>query len=780
MNTSRSLLAYFGLGKGYEPFTEVEEKNALLRVLGDRQTTLTKGGKLARIIELRGKDYSGMESEVVRSLYQGRKMWLDKVPGNMMIFTQSHRVRTTREIGGERYSIPLAGKIAAKWAENFTESFRTRHYLIICTAVDNLVEKVGLLAEGGGQEELYRALDDYTKEALVKLKEYSPRVLTGDDVSSYWAWLYSGKHTTRKLPASGWLDDILITADVKFPRGKRYGIYSGDTERYSSMLYIAGPGNFTDPRFLEGLFRLHHEFSIWQILRRVDKQAALSEVEDRRRNTVAFKTAGDVIMAELHELETRLQADELTLQRHKFVIEVVADSLPELEKGVIEVRSVIENQGFGVKRESRNHEAHFWSRFPEFDKRAPSGPPNPRERSLTSENAAHFSTFASAGEGLDACSWGDFPVTHFKTPQGSEFAFTFHGSPAKKWPGHTLVIGGNNSGKTTIISFLLAMSTKYPNFRAFVFDRLHGLEVFTRMMGGDYLDIIDGLNVNPLSLPDDAENRAFLSNWFQVLTGKSDDAAKLVIDGAIRQNFKLEDRKERTLTNLAEAFGLPIEGSVRAALQLWITGQYSTFFTAERDAMDFSQQIVGIDMTTLLDLPDVLAPLSYYLFHKLLIQARDKGGYAVFVDELPRYLANAAFAPKIDMMLQELRKTDGVFIGAAQSIDTVLSSPSADKFLTNIETYLLFPEPRARREHYRGENGVRLNDQEYLWLTQTHRPREVLVKRKNGESTVLNVDLSPLGEYLNVFNSSADAVADLNQLRRERHDWQEAFLRGGY
>jgi type IV secretory pathway VirB4 component len=296
------------------------------------------------------------------------------------------------------------------------------------------------------------------------------------------------------------------------------------------------------------------------------------------------------------------------------------------------------------------------------------------------------------------------------------------------------------------------------------------------MMGGDYLDIMDGLEVNPLTLPDDAESRAFLSNWFQVLTGKTDDAALLAIDSAIRQNFLL-DRKDRSLPNIAEAFGLPGEGTIRASLQRWITGQFATFFTADRDAMDFTRQIVGIDMTTLLDLPEVLAPLSYYLFHKLLIQARGKGGYAVFVDELPRYLANTAFAPKIDMMLQELRKTDGVFIGAAQSIDSVINSPSADKFLTNIETYLLFPEPRARREHFLGD-GLRLNDQEYLWLTQTHRPREVLVKRKSGESTVLNVDLSPLGEFLQVFNSSADAVAELNQLRRERHDWQAAYLRG--
>lgn len=104
----------------------------------------------------------------------------------------------------------------------------------------------------------------------------------------------------------------------------------------------------------------------------------------------------------------------------------------------------------------------------------------------------------------------------------------------------------------------------------------------------------------------------------------------------------------------------------------------------------------------------------------------------MFVDELPRYLASPVFAPKIEMMLQEIRKTDGVFVGAAQSVESVLNSPSADKFLSNIETYVFFPEPRASRESYIDTLG--LNQQEFHWLTQGARPREVLVKRKAGKA----------------------------------------------
>lgn len=772
---SHSLLAWLGLSDEVEPCTEVAEKLSMLRVLGDRTTTLTKGGRIARIIEMRGKDYSGMDSETVHALYTGRKMVFDSQPTNIVMFAQTHRIKVSLDISGEEYAIPLAGDIAKKWAENFSISHRTRHFIVLCTAVDNFVDRVGLMAEGGGNDELYRLLDDYTKKALISYKDYNPHLLHGDEVSTYWAWLISGRHRPRRLPASGYLDEILATADLDFPAGQRHGIYKGEKPRYSTMLHVAKvTASGTSKNLLEGLFRLHQELSVWQIFRSMEKSAILAEIDDRIRNTTSFTAAGDILLLELDEMKTRVQADEITGLQHKFVIEVYGDTQADMELAAREVVNVLENQGFGLKREGRNHEAHFWSRFPEFDSRVPKGPPNPRSATITSENASHFVTFATAGQGLDSCSWGDMPVTHFKTPQGSEYAFTFQASPADKASGHTLAIGGTGLGKTVLISLLFAMSTKYPNWRGIMLDRLHGMEVFTRMMGGDYLDILDGLDMNPLALPDNPETTAHLANWFQILTGKTGEEDVKQIDNAIRQ-WQILDASERTLGNLQEAFGLAQPGSIRSALDRWISGPFSHFFTAKRDALDFSSQLVGIDMTTLLDMPDVLAPLSYHMFYKLMLQGKEKGGYGVFVDEIDRYLKNAIFAPRIDFLLQEIRKQDGVFVGACQSAETILKSPSADKFLSNIETYLIFPNPGARREHF-GEDGIRLNDQEFTWMTATAKPREVLCKRKGGESIVLNINLEPLGRYLNTFNSSVDAVARLNELRRSRHDWQEAYL----
>ncbi|SEP43248.1 hypothetical protein [Nitrosovibrio sp. Nv6] len=751
--------------------TAVEDKCPLFRVLDDRITTLTRGGVLACIVELRGRDYSGLDPKLTEGLFLGRKAFFESLPSTVMVFHQSHRLKVSTSAVEESFSVPIARQIAEQWAKHFKISYRTRHYLIFSTSVDSFTDQLQVMVEkttGSTSDELFRILHETVHTALLRLKDYNARMLEGDEVASYWAQLLNGCPVHQRLSSDGLLDGVLAGSELHFPDTQRYQVYSGEKERYSAYLFIKLPATGSDGGLLDGLFKSRHELSIFQTFAGVDKQAALADVEDRHKNTVSFRRASDIVVLELGELAQRLQADEVTMLRHRWVIEVFGDNAEELERAVAEVRNIVDMWGYRTARERANKEAQFWSRFPEYHTF------NTRKRSLTSENAAHFATFAAVGEGLDSCSWGNKPVATFKTLAGSEFGFTFHSSPAPKAPGHTQVFGGTNLGKTTLISFLLGQCFKFPDFRVLAFDRLQGLEVFTMAHDGIYINMVDGVSINPLQLPDNRETRAFLANWFEVLTGKSDDAARAKIDNAIEQLFYLS-KDERTLRNLAEAFGLKEEGSIRQNMERWLKGPFAHFFTGEKDHLDFGQQLVAFDMTSLLDLPDVLAPLAYYLFHKLLVTAREKGGYAVFVDELPKYLASPVFAPKIEMMLQEIRKTDGVFIGAAQSVESVLNSPSADKFLSNIETYIFFPEPRASRESYMDALG--LNQQEFHWLTQGARPREVLVKRKSGESTILNIDLSPLGKYLKAFDSSIDAVSHAKLLEQEHgQNWKNIYL----
>jgi type IV secretion/conjugal transfer VirB4 family ATPase len=752
-------------------FTSVEERCPLVMITPDG-LTVTKGGQFAQVVELTGKDYSGLDDEVVEGLFQTRKMFFESLSDRITVFLQSHRQKLSRDIDSGSFSIPIAGDIAEQWSTNFKTSFRTRHFLVFVTASDAFQEQLSFLSASGesATDELKRVLKDTVDDCLVRFEGYGAHKIKGDELASYWGWMINGRHVYQKLPANGLIDGLLSGTALKWPNRKRYQLYDGDPPRYSTWLIIKSPANTTSNGLLDSLFQVKREFSLFQTFSTFEKKDALDYLEDRRRNIAAFTRGGDIIIDELNELEHRVQADELSLTRHRWALEIFADSEQELDQAAHEIKNTIEQWGYRAAREKINQEALFWSRFPEMHNF------NPRQTFPTSENCSHFATFASVGEGLESCSWGQAPVTLFKTMTGSEFSFTFHGSTAKDALGNTLVIGGSEAGKTTLISFLFSQCFKFPNFKALAFDRLHGLEVFTRFHDGEYIDFEGGLELNPLQLSDSGENRAFLNEWLQMLTGRSGEKDLDTIGQAIVQLFNTLDKPDRNLANLADAFGLQEEDSVRQALNRWLPGQiFGDYFSGKKDALEFNKPLVTLDMSTILDTPEILGSLTYYLFHKLFqTVGRADCGYAVFVDELPRYLASKEFAPRIEMLLQEIRKTDGVFIGAAQDAGSVLDHPIASKIQNNMATYILFPEPRAKKEHYM--TGLGLNQAEFDWI-KVPKVRQALLKRKGGESIILDVNLAPLGNYLKIFNSGASAIRRCNDLRKGNpHDWKNDYL----
>jgi type IV secretion/conjugal transfer VirB4 family ATPase len=756
-------------------FTAVEEKFPLAMVTPDGMT-ITKGGEYAVVLEMTGKDYQGLDHEVVEALWSGRKQFFESLPDNITVLYQSHRHKLTRDPEQEHFEIPMAREIGTRWGKNFRISYRTRHFLIFVTSADAFQEifsRLGAKQAASVNQGTLQDLRDTVDDAIARFASYGPRRVVGEELCSYWGWLLNGRKVHQHMPENGFLDDLLSGSDILFPLGKRYQVYQEATKkRFSAWLIIKAPANSSSHKLFDGLFQIRREFAVYQSYSKFPKKDALKEIEDRRRNVSAFTTGGDIIFSELAEMEARIQADEITLNRHRLAFEVFGDTEDEVEAAVSELKNGIEGHGYRVGRERLNQEALFWARFPGLHDW------NPRQKYPTSENLAHFATFTSVGEGFESCSWGPSPVTLFKTVSGSGFSFTFHNSPAREALGNTLIVGGSESGKTTLISFLISQSTRFPGFRALCFDRLRGMEVFTSMHDGAYLDFVhSNLEINPFQLQDTPGNRAFLGSFLMMLGARNDrneERDSQNIGQALNELYRL-DKKERTLKNILDAFGLAEPGSLRSALAKWDEGGINeNFFNGTKDALEFDSPLITLDMTTVLDLPEVLGPLTYYLFHRLFLKAREsEGGYCVFLDELGRYLASPEFAPKVETLLQEVRKTDGVFIGAVQDLGTVLDHPIAPKVKNNIATFILFPEARADREHYVDQLG--LNEREFEWI-KTPRKRQVLVKRREGESVVLDVDLSPLGDYLKVFDSGASAVRRMNENRREYADWKRRFL----
>lgn len=759
-------------------FSYVEEKFPLASIDEDGYT-VTKDGKLAIVIELGGKDYSGMAHETMGALFQGRKRLFDEFPSELTLMYHSHRVRNEniQEVG--KFSVPISQRIAAKWAKNFTETYRSRHFLVIVSETQNLKDQIMMFSEKRNEEgedtKMFQLMREATSDVLSKLNSYDPEVLKGDDLASYWAWLINGHPVRQKCPASGSLEDILAETVLFWPENKNYQVYQGSRERYSAWLQIKAPPSETNSHLMEDLFASKRVFSLFQTFSRPPRDVAKAQVHDVARNAGAHVQDGAILESACYELSMQLTLGSINLIEHRWSMEVKADSLKELEASVSEIRGIVGNHGIRTARETSNQEAAFWSRFPAYTRH------QCRVRAMTSANAGHFASFPTVGEGFDHCAWGDSPVTLFKTwPGGSDYSFIFHLHPGKTALGNTCVVGASEVGKTTLIDFLLSMCNRFEDFRMIGFDRLNGLEVSTACHDGIYIGTRDlqALQMNPFQLEDRTENRAFLGQFLQLLTNKFEDEDKEAIGRAIQQLMSLPKAK-RCLSEMHVAFGTAEKDSISRALRQWLpSGNNGAYFNGEHDALNLDNKRVVFDMTTLLDVPEVLIPMIYYIFH--MIRQTVQGGvpHAIFVDELPKYLKSDPFVANIESMLQEIRKTNGIFICACQDLRTLLRHKAAPIIMANIATWILYPEPTAQKEDYC--EGLKLTSRELAWIKNTDpMSRLVLVKKKNGPSIVLNADLNKLDEEKNVFNSSASAVARMRNMKAKHGAaWKSHFIFG--
>jgi type IV secretion system protein VirB4 len=218
--------------------------------------------------------------------------------------------------------------------------------------------------------------------------------------------------------------------------------------------------------------------------------------------------------------------------------------------------------------------------------------------------------------------WGS-AVTLFRTVQGTPYFFNFH----QQQVGHTLILGPHASGKSTLTNFLLSESFKY-HPKILVIDHHKRTELLFKATGNLYKQV--GLNsntpnYNPLLLPDNEENRAFLRKWFSYLINQHSDEYKTENEQLIAQavNLLYELPVEmRQLKHLERLFP-PGEDQgcqrIIKALEIWRgEGKFSQLFDNEQDIFEqLDNNIVAFDITNLYEnKAEVVLPLVMYYFHR--------------------------------------------------------------------------------------------------------------------------------------------------------------------
>ncbi|TMM46666.1 VirB4 family type IV secretion/conjugal transfer ATPase [Qipengyuania marisflavi] len=599
---------------------------------------------------------------------------------------------------------------------------------------------------------------DNAREALVAaLGQYDPHVLSTYDADDgtrsepleFLSYLFNGDMRPAVVP-HGDLGNHIPSRRVSFGQDTVELAPAGPlARRFSALVSIKDWPSRTMPGMFDELHRLPFEMTVSQSFAFVERGAALGKMNLALRRMRAAEDEALSLRDELAIAKDEVAAGRAGFGEHHTTIAIHADDLKLLDSNVAETIALLADLGINAVREDIALEPTFWAQFPGNFKYIA------RRGLVSTTNFAGLASLHNFPVGRERGNhWGE-AVTLFETTAAGPYFFNFH----QRDLGNFTVIGPSGSGKTVVLNFLLAQARKYRP-RTIFFDKDRGAELFIRAIGGTYDRLRPGeaSGLNPLQIEDNAANRAFLTEWLQLLAGGADAAEQEAIRDAVETSFQQppERRRLRHLVELFRGGDRPHAGDLYARMRPWWgEGDRAWLFDNARDDTDLTQETVGFDMTAILDDPVSRTPAMLYFFHR--VEQRLDGTPAIIVvDEGWKALDDEVFVRRIKDWEKTIRKRNGIVGFATQSAQDALESKIASAIIEQAATQIFMINPKARAEDYM--NGFGLSQHEFNLVKTLPDNSHCFLIRHGNDSVVARLDLSGEKDLLTILSGRESTV----------------------
>ncbi|MUU22620.1 VirB4 family type IV secretion/conjugal transfer ATPase [Helicobacter pylori] len=770
---------YF-LGALPKSYSMSEENNIL--GLYDEHFLLTKNENLVGILRLEGVSYTHLSTEQLQDLFTERQMALDsleKVVARLVV--KRRKIDYQQNIQSDsKYLQAILNQFENK------EVYENQYFLVLESAhsLQGVLEHKKKSFMHANRENFkdilsYKAhfLQEAFKSLEIQLKNYAPKLLNSKEVLNFYAEYINGFDLPLKPLVGGYLSDSYIASSITFEKDyfiqesfnqKTYnrliGVKAYESERITSiavgaLLYQETP--------LDIIFSIEP----------MSVNKTLSFLKERAKFSMS-----NLVKNELLEYQELVKTKRLSMQKFALNVLIKAPSLEDLDAQTSLILGLLFKENLVGVIETFGLKGGYFSFFPERIYL------NHRLRFLTSKALACLMVFERQNLGFKANSWGNSPLSVFKNLDYSPFLFNFHNQEVShnnakeiaRVNGHTLVIGATGSGKSTLISYLMMSTLKYQNMRLLAFDRMQGLYSFTEFFKGHYHDG-QSFSINPFCLEPNLQNLEFLQSFFLSMfdLAPSRDKEALedmnAISGAIKSLYETLYPKDFSLLDFKETLKRTSSNQLGLSLEPYLD---NPLFNALNDAFNSNAFLNVINLDAITQNPKDLGLLAYYLFYKILEESRkNDSGFLVFLDEFKSYVENDLLNTKINALITQARKANGVVVLALQDIYQLSGVKNAHSFLSNMGTLILYPQKNARELKH--NFNVPLSETEISFLENTPLyARQVLVKNLgNGSSNMIDVSLEGLGRYLKIFNSDSSHVNKVKALQKDYPtEWREKLL----
>ena len=752
----------------------------------DAATIATKNNGLFQIIKLDGFPFETADDLTLEGLKDVRNiLTIALASSRHILYHHLIRRRVPSDIGGEFSG--FAAEVDAAWQRRLT---RRRLYVndlyltLLRRPAPGVVGLVDWVTGLFTSREISRAehdraaglreLRDAANNIISTLARYKPRLLTtyeqdGRPFSEPLEFLsYLLNHETRPvlLPV-GPIDAYLPTKRPLFAREslELRGAAPAD-QTYGAILSVKEYAGGTWAGLLDELTRLPFEMVITQSFAFNERQVALEKLAKQGRQLDAAEDAALSLRQGLVDAADDLASNRVVFGGHHISVLLTGADQPHLERALTETSALLTNLGVLSVREDVNLEPAYWAQLPGNQDFIA------RRADISSLNWAGFASLHNYPAGKRTGNhWGDC-ISLLETTSATPYAFNFHSSDV----GNFTVVGPTGTGKTVVLTFLLAQAQRHKP-ASFFFDRDRGAELFVRAIGGWYGAFQPGepSGLNPLQIDDSPANRTFLRDWLGTLLRPPDGKAlsstdQAVIAGAVAANFDVlpQDRRLGHLQTLFRGHELDTQdNSLAARIRPWFgDGERAWLFDQPEDNLSLGRT-QGFDLTFVLDDPIARVPLLLYLFHRI-EQALDGQKAIIFIDEGWRALDDEAFEARLRDWLKTIRKKNGMVGFGTQSAEDVLATSIGKTIVEQCRTQLFMPNYKASEEGYCG--GFGLTPHELQVVREMGDTSRCFLIKHDATSVVARLDLGGEDDIISILSGREETVLLCDAIRAEVGD----------
>ncbi len=743
----------------------------------DRKTILTKNGELMQIIRISGFSNTSVYAELVPLREAVRESIRENIKQtNFALWFNTIRRKKNISPEGE-FNDYFSSKINQTWEEinNLQNDYVNELYITVIiegfdTSISNFKSLVGSFSKRSTRKihenflkKSAESLTNVTSGILASISDYGAKIL---EIKEWEGVLYSeqmrflGKICNlqeKHYPLSALDISTELSANKIAFGNNEVEVICGRDKSFSAILSLKEYSEIST-ELLDKVLQMPFEFVITQSF---DFSYRESELEFAKHQDKMLRISNDQLFRDISGFTNFFEAVNGTATDYgklQTTFMIVSKTREELDKDVKLIAEQFQALGMVIIREDFFMEDCFWSQLPAnfcFLK---------RQKIINSYRVAGFASLYSFASGaIRGTFWGP-AVTTFKTITNTPYFFRFHDGDQ----GHSMFFGKKSSGKTVLLNFILAQARRFKN-KIYYFDFDNKAKNFINMLGGFYYDLSysdpeekNCLKINLLALNTNPNFRKFLNEFFYSLIYRFKSE---IPDAEIQNISKIVDT---ILTNkcdkLAEAIKLFDNDETKKiyeTLKFWLDSELVKIFDYDKE-INWSDRIMGFDLSEYGDKDFILVPILYYLLYKIENMMDGESPSIIVFKDADKLLSNEIFTDKIVHLLDRLRQKNCVAIFCFDSescgeenknLLTLISQKVSSKFI--LSDFNVSDDIKKT---------LKLKDEELRLINYFKNEDRKFLLKFGDDSLVANFDLSNYKPLLRLLSSSFEDIAIMEEI----------------